>query len=81
MDTTPRTRLFPGSSWLRVTAESQLPREGPPSVTPRGPGLPPARPDKLPAQPMPGVEVSELNSDTVFDRHFGHLPPASPPRR
>lgn len=80
MDMTPRTRLNPGSSWLRVAADSQLPREGPPSVPPRAPGLPPARPDKLP-QPIPGVEVSELNSDTMFDRLFGPLPPAPPPRR
>jgi len=64
-----------------MTAESQLPREGPPSVPPRGPGLPPARSDKSPLQPMPGVEVSELNSDTVFDRLFGALPPAPPARR
>jgi hypothetical protein len=30
---------------------------------------------------MPGVDVSELNSETLFDRLFGNKPPASPPRR
>ena len=76
MDTSPRTRLIHGSAWLRMATDSQPARDGPASVPPR---LPPTRPDhKLPAQPLPGVEVSELTSDTVFDRLFGHLPPAPP---
>jgi hypothetical protein len=28
---------------------------------------------------MPGVEVNELNSDTMFDRLFGPLTPSSGP--
>ena len=80
MDTTPRTRLSPGSPWIGAAADSQPPRDGAPSVPPRLPGQPTSRPDRLPPQPIPGVEVSEIDSDTAFDRLFGHLP-AAPTRR
>lgn len=62
---TPRTRLSPGHRWpdSRLSFAITQPSTLPPEATRPRPLPPPAG--------MPGVEVHELDSDTVFDRHFG----------
>lgn len=79
MNLIPRTRLHPGSAWIRCAADPSA-SEQPPPMPRRAPFEPPPTPARPPS-PMPGVDVNELNSETLFDRLFGNRPAGSPPTR
>ena len=80
-----RTRLCPGHDWvtqLPMTMASGEPL-GPPTVSPPQPAREPSSSpagspasEPAPPAPLPGLDVSELNSDTMFDKLFG--PPGTP---
>lgn len=77
MNIIPRTRLNPGSAWIRCAADATA-SEQPPPMPRRAPFEPPTSTSSPPA-PMPGVDVSELDSQTLFDRLFGNTPAGSTP--
>jgi hypothetical protein len=70
-----RTRLQPGSPWIHDGTDARLPDR--PSTFRRPRALAPARPSPSPSPAM-GVEVSELQGDTLFDRLFGASPSPAP---
>lgn len=85
-----RTRIRPGHPWvnsiggLSVAPDSQLAVSSTTGVPPRHSAHPPAddAPDKGFPPTLPGLEVTELDSETVFDRLFGSPPDdPTPPRR
>lgn len=81
-----RTRLRPGHHWvtpLPITMASNEPAGSSPTPPPRPTREPQGSPGAAPtpAAPLPGLDVSELNSDTMFDRFFGTPTAPAPPRR
>lgn len=82
-----RTRIRPGHPWvnsiggLSVAPDSQLAVSSSAGL-PRAPSAP-AEPGSPSAQAtsLPGLDVVELDSETVFDRLFGSPPDDPPPPR
>lgn len=52
-----------------ITAEPREHREPWPDTTPM-----PLEPESLSPAPIDGLDVNEIESETVFDRLFGNLP-------
>lgn len=59
-----------------MTADAREAREAWPDTTPM-----PLEPESLSPAPIDGLDVNEIESETVFDRLFGNLPLPTSRRR